>query len=87
MTSPVGRGETGPRGKTAPPKGRWAIKSGGRAAEGNPEMLQLIDGRDRFPAHQARRILVGQVVAPLDRIGRHAFPVVVLPASVSPGRR
>jgi hypothetical protein len=59
-------------------------EAGRRAVKGNPEALQLIDGRDGFAAHQLGGGLVGQVVASLDGVEGVFFPVVVFSLGAIP---
>ena len=49
----------------------------GEPAEGTAPVLHLIDDRRRLLAHQLRRVLIGEIIAPLDRIEGMLLPGVV----------
>ena len=78
------------RGVTGPAHGRLAVFLSmpaerplrdfavRRAAEGQPPVLQVVNGLNSLAAQDLRRVLVNEVVAALDRIEHVPFPVVLL---------
>ena len=66
----------GPR-EAGPAEGTLGDRAVREPAEGTPPVLHLVDDVDRLLAHDLHRVLVGEVVAPLDRVERVLFPRVV----------
>ena len=63
------------------------MRAVGEPAEGAAPVLHLVDDRRRLLAHDLRGVLIGQVIAPLDRVEGVLLPGVVAAVGVVGQRR